>query len=54
MDYIIVNSEANNITSGTGEYISGTAIASKTSESPVDHPEEKGDTEYKENSMTGE
>ena len=42
---IIFNSEATNITSVTGNSISGTAIDQENSESPVNHPEEGGYTE---------
>ena len=41
----MVNSEAANLTDGTGDSRSGTDIASENSESLVTHPEEEGDTE---------
>ena len=40
MDCVIVNPEAENMTSVTGNYISGTDIASETTQYPVTHPEE--------------
>ena len=39
VDYIIVKFEAKNMTSGTGNSISGTDIGSETEKSPVTQPE---------------
>ena len=46
VDHIMVKYEDNNMTSGTGNFISGTDIASEITEFPVDDPEEEGDPEY--------
>ena len=40
MDYIIVNYKATNMTSNTGNYISGNAIDPETEKYPVTHEEE--------------
>ena len=50
----MVNYEAKNITASTGNYRSGTAIASENLESLVTHPEEEGYTEDELMNVNGE